>query len=210
LRACKKAEMDKIRFAWHNIERVGPTVFVCGYCGAKVAGSEGFFAATNDIQNLQARVYVCPNCTFASFFIGAVTPNSPELTVKLQKPAPSYGADVASLPEDVAATYDEARRSISAGACDGAVMLCRKLLMHVAVERGDGEGKTFEAYVDFLVANGYVAPTNKGWVSKIRTIGNEANHKLVNRTEVEAKTLLEFAEMLLKTVDECPARASKT
>jgi hypothetical protein len=87
------------------------------------------------------------------------------------------------------------------------VMLCRKLLMHISVERGAQTGQTFESYVDYLVGNGYVAPTNKAWVDKIRTIGNEANHELASRSEEEAKTLLEFSEMLLKTVYEYPERA---
>ena len=88
-------------------------------------------------------------------------------------------------------------------------MLCRKLLMHVAVERGATAGESFESYVKYLVDNGYVAPSNKDWVDSIRTIGNEANHELAARTDEEAKTLLEFAEMLLKTVYEYPARAKK-
>jgi hypothetical protein len=86
------------------------------------------------------------------------------------------------------------------------VLTCRKLLMHVAVEKGAQAGKTFLEYVDYLAQKGYVPPDGKGWVDYIRTKGNEANHEIKVMSSGDASDLITFLEMLLKFVYEFPAK----
>jgi hypothetical protein len=85
-------------------------------------------------------------------------------------------------------------------------MLCRKVLMSIAVEKGASEGLRFIEYVNYLEANGYVPPGGKGWVDAIRKQGNDANHKIAPMIPSDASTLIEFTAMLLKIVYEFPAR----
>jgi hypothetical protein len=59
-----------------------------------------------------------------------------------------------------------------------AVLTCRKLLMHIAVEKGAPTNQSFLQYVEYLEQNHYVPPGGKGWVDYIRTKGNEANHEI--------------------------------
>jgi hypothetical protein len=87
-----------------------------------------------------------------------------------------------------------------------AVLTCRKLLMHIAVEKGADKGKSFLEYVDYLSQKGYVPPDGKGWVDHIRTKGNEANHEIKIMSPADAGDLISFAEMLLKFVYEFPAK----
>ena len=87
-----------------------------------------------------------------------------------------------------------------------AILICRKMLMHIAVDRGAKEGLNFFAYVDYLAKNGYVPPGGKGWVDHIRKKGNEANHEIVIMQKDDAEDLLSFIEMLLRIVHEFPSR----
>ena len=76
-------------------------------------------------------------------------------------------------------------------------MLCRKLLMHVAVDKGDKAGESFAHYVDYLVDKGFVPPDSKTAVDFVRTKGNDANHEIPHMTRDDAEKLVNFTGMLL-------------
>ena len=81
--------------------------------------------------------------------------------------------------------------------------------MHIAVEKAQSAaGKGFVDYVNDLEGGGFIAPPNKPWVDKIRTLGNEATHDLPAMTKEQARMALDFSAMLLKTLYEYPARAA--
>jgi hypothetical protein len=94
---------------------------------------------------------MCPFCNRPTFFEG-----------DQQIPGVPYGAEVSALPVNIEAIYNEARRSVASSSYTGAVMLCRKLLMNVAVDRGAPQNQSFAEYVNFIEAKGYIAPGNKG------------------------------------------------
>ena len=114
-----------------------------------------------------------------------------------------------SLPTNIESLYNEIRSSIAANTHTGAVLLARKLLMHIAVEQGATAGKPFAAYVQFLADERWLPPNAKPWVDHIRTKGNEANHEIVLMSPADAKELLVFCEMLLRLVYEFPNRVPK-
>lgn len=161
--------------------------FVCGHCGVKVTGAT--LARFNHRRNdrVIANTWVlCTNCGEGSTIVnGNVYPGS------------VFGPDVEGLPDDVKDAYQEARRCISVNAFTACDLICRKILMHVAVEKGAEEGKTFAHYVDHLQTEGYITPPMKRWVDIIRQHGNKATHKLEpsERTRAEG-TLMFTAEML--------------
>lgn len=124
-------------------------------------------------------------------------------------PAPKLGEVVKSLPGDVGQAYEEARSCTSAGAYTAAVMLCRKILMHVAVEKKADKNQSYAHYVNYLEAKGYVPPDGKQWVDRIRDLGNDANHDLPRSTQEDALDALEFTGQLLKFVYELPARVPR-
>jgi len=114
---------------------------------------------------------------------------------------------VANVPTELAILYEEARASTAAGAHTAAVLVCRKMLMNIAVALGDTPepGKTFVKYIQYLKDHGYIPPKGDQWVDYIRKRGNEATHEIALMQQSDAETLITFVGMLLRIVYEFPA-----
>ena len=93
-------------------------------------------------------------------------------------PPPLFLQNVEYLPNEVNDAYEEAKNCFSVNAFTACELVCRKILMHIAVEKGDSEGKNFTEYIDFLEKNGYITNTIKSWVDSIRRNGNDSTHTL--------------------------------
>ncbi len=112
---------------------------------------------------------------------------------------------IKNLPSDVLSIYEEARRSVAATAFTGAVMLCRKILMHVAVEKKAERDKSFQYYVQWLIEERYAPRGAEEWLNYIRSRGNEANHEIVVMTKEDATGVLLFTEALARGIYELPS-----
>lgn len=116
---------------------------------------------------------------------------------------------IEGLPDDVGHAYAEARRCYSVGANAAAELTCRRILMHVAVEKGAEEGKSFSSYLDHLSAQGYVTPPMQPWVELIRTHGNAATHRLATVPRERAEGTMMFTAELLRLVYEMEWHAKR-
>lgn len=184
---------------WRNTENPDPYHFRCGYCGREVSSREGYYTEMGYGKAKGAPViFICPGCNKPSYFC------DPDYSS--QTPAPLLGNDVEAVPDSIAVSYKEARQCTKVEAYTACVLVCRKLLMHLAVQEGAEKGKSFLFYVEYLTQNGYIPPNGKIWVDHIRKKGNEANHEIVLMTRDDAFELLSFIEMLLKFIYEFPAR----
>jgi len=105
---------------------------------------------------------------------------------------------------DVQRLYNEARLNTSYGAFTSAVMLCRKLLMHIAVDLGAEAGLRFIQYVEYLEKEGYTPPRGRDWVTDIKDKGNEANHEIRIISEEEAQKTLYFTGLVLQLIYSAP------
>lgn len=100
----------------------------------------------------------------------------------------------------------------SVQAYTAAVMVCRTIIMHVAVDRGalekkeNGKSNSFHFFVDYLEQNSIIPKGAKGWVDKIRTLGNEAIHDLSIMTENDTSLIIGFTTLLLKITYEAHGR----
>lgn len=179
---------------WRSAEAPEPhhEAYTCGYCGNKGGPREVIYGTSGGGRDGR-EILVCAVCDKPSALI------DDELT-----PGPKFGESVGGLPADVAALCDEARGSMAVPAHTAAVLLCRKILMHVAVGAGAGENLKFIEYVQYLSDKHYVPPNAKGWVDHIRDKGNEANHEIVLMSREEAQQLISFTEILLKLMYELP------
>jgi hypothetical protein len=121
-----------------------------------------------------------------------------------QVPGAAFGASVEHLETELERLFEEARNCMSVNAFSSAVLACRKMLMHVAVDLGAKPGQTFLKYVGYLQSNNHIPPGSKVWVDHIRSKGNEANHEIRLSTRDEAELLLRFTEMLLRITYEFP------
>lgn len=179
---------------WVDVSRVPQTIepltYDCGYCGVLVGSDRGWRDKVN--ANM---IYVCPHCSRPTYY---------NRIYRQQVPGPLLGREVRHLPPAVAAAYDEARACASINAHTAVGMLCRKLLMHVAVEQGAKPGKPFTAYIDFLDKSGWISPNGRQWVDWIREHGNRATHEMETASAEDAFRSLTFTEALLRTVYELP------
>ncbi|HME03378.1 MAG TPA: DUF4145 domain-containing protein [Solirubrobacteraceae bacterium] len=174
--------------------------FTCAWCGRFVASTFGVDSGMNNDGSGQwaGSLRACTNCGYPSFMdqSGRITPGV------------AYGDDVSDAPEQVAQLYGEARDCVSVGANHAAVMVCRKILMNVAVLQGAAEGASFVTYVTYLVDHHLIPPGAARWVDEIRQIGNDANHEIIEIGETDAKAAVDFVAMLLKLLYEFPARGN--
>lgn len=182
---------------WERRQSLPNMAFVCGFCSTNVSSVVGYkLGQHGDGSGDQVGgLYICPNCGGPNFF-------SPQRT---QYPSASFGNPVKNVPAELDQLYEEARRSTSANSFTGSVLLCRKMLMNIAVSQGAKEGLSFVEYVNFLSDKGYTPPNGKHWVDHIRKKGNEATHEIALMTATDAKELLVFVEMLLKFIYEFPS-----
>jgi hypothetical protein len=175
---------------WKYPESLPTRVWTCGHCGAETGSKEGYGAQTTGHA-----IYICPVCERPTYFDGAT---------KQQIPGARIGADVNNLPPDVATIYDEARVCMAAHTYTAAVLLCRTLLMRIAVAEGAPTRANFTDYIDYLNDNGYVAPRAAIWLDLVRSTGNIAAHQLRPMTEVDATRLVSFLAILLSSIYALP------
>ncbi|MEU3366736.1 DUF4145 domain-containing protein [Streptomyces pseudogriseolus] len=157
---------------------------ICGHCGNSAVGAVVAAYFEHEIYWIR-----CPSCGG-----GTVISNG------AQFPGPKIGGDVLGLPDDVEQAYQEARSCAGVNAYTAAEVMCRKILMHVAVDKGAESGKSFAYYLSYLSDEGYVTPPMQPWVDEIRKNGNIAVHEIPATDPERALGTLIFTEQLLRMV----------
>lgn len=188
------------RYQWQNQQDLTSRGYTCGYCDRPLASARGWSGKSEDNPDDVACIFICHHCTGPTLIDHEGR----------QWPGAACGNAVDGIPRrTVSDLYDEARRAAAAGAHTAAVLCCRKLLMNLAVSKGAQVGQSFASYIDYLTARHYIAPDAKDWVDHIRAEGGEASHEILIMCADDARDLLAFCEMLLKTVFEFPAAIRK-
>lgn len=107
------------------------------------------------------------------------------------------------LPDLDSAIWEETRNCLGVGANAAAVMLCRKLLFHIAVAHGlpakgpKDRAPSFVEAVDHLESQGVITKKMRPWVDRIKDVGNDANHELSPITAEAALDVATFTQQLL-------------
>lgn len=118
---------------------------------------------------------------------------------------------IRGLEASVAEAWTEVRAVLAVRAWTAGVMLCRKIILHVAVANElpakdkAGRAPSFDQAVKHLVTAGLITPPMKPWVDHIRKVGNGANHELDPITPESAGRVATFTEQLLILAYEMPA-----
>lgn len=183
--------------AWTN-------AYTCPHCGGRQLFRLGMQVDRNyKLGRDMTQWFRCPGCLRGSVFEnGAVHPSTQPLR------EPSF------LPPDVALTWNEARVCLGAGAYAAAVLMCRKLLLHLAVEHGlpaknkRDRAPTFVECVDRLEHEGVVTKRMRPWVERIKDVGNDATHELAPVTSEQAQDVADYTLHLLVTAYEVHARVT--
>ena len=116
---------------------------------------------------------------------------------------------VEGLTSDICQVYGEARKSFAVEAYTGCELLCRKILMSVAVNRGAAEDKRFEHYVDYLKDKGHITASLKDMADIIRKNGNQSTHKIGQPDPERAEYTLKFTAQVLRSIYEIEDQFSK-
>ena len=193
--------MDIYKLSWASVQDQAKVRYKCGYCGTDTSPSKGW--NTENVNGKMGFVLICTFCNKPSFV------ETQNRNVVKTTPSVVLGNEVNGLPEELRMLYDEARKCTSIGAHTSAVLTCRKILMHVAVEKGAPKGKGFIDYVNYLAVNNYIPPDGKEWVDHIRSKSNEANHEILIMDPKDSDDLISFTEMLLRLVYEFKHRLKK-
>lgn len=192
---------QKLDGNWMGAQPISEAQYTCAHCGSLSASNLGWVFSHQQAGQAADYRYVIRICSYCK--------QPTYIRSDARFPSPAYGEAVKHLPSDIESLYQQARDCTAANAYTPAVLACRKLLMHIAVDLGAPDGQNFLDYVDYLAAKGYVPPNGRSWVDHIRKKGNEANHEIVLMKKEDAEELIDFAAMLLKFIYEFPNRVPK-
>jgi hypothetical protein len=119
------------------------------------------------------------------------------------------------LGGDDLAAWEEVLGCLSVGANTAAVMMCRKLLFHVAVAHGlpekDGSGRApnFATALKHLEDEGIFTKHMRPWIDQIKDVGNEANHEIPTTSAEQAMDVALFTRQLIRLAYELPAMVAE-
>jgi len=175
---------------WNQLSNIDPKEYVCGFCGKNVGTNHGYFYQRGSPLT---KIYICTNCGCPTFFNEQGN----------QYPGPMLGRDIKNLPNDIEEVYREIRENIKNQSFTSAVLLGRKLIMHIAVDIANAkEGESFVAYIGYLKKSKYIPPNASKLLDYLRKLGNEKNHEINLANSEEANKILSFIEALLYFVYE--------
>ena len=197
-----KKYLDGYYILYNNEESIPANTYKCGYCGNIVASNKGYKITKKEDNGYipAALIYRCPKCNNPTFF---------DISSGDTIPGTKFGREVKGLPDNIKILYDECRINYANDCFTSAQMIARTLLMHIAVEQGAEEGKTFAYYIEYLDEHGYIPPNGKSWVDFIRNSGNVANHQIVIKEREETEKVITFLSSLLLFIYELPNEMSK-
>lgn len=164
----------------------------CGHCTRGIAAQVVFSSGGIEGRNLWLR---CPSCGGPSVKAdNIVYPTAPA------------GSAVPNLSPEVERAWREVRTAHAVAAYTAAEIMCRKILMHIAVDKASSApNKRFVEYVEDLDTAGYISTGLKVAVTKVKDRGNFANHELPASTEQDSLTTMAITEYLLRGMYELPA-----
>lgn len=186
--------------------------YQCGVCGNSVSSDVGLgchewstaalgpgwdFPAPTNAQN-ETDVRICTTCRCATTFVqGQQIPSPmPGRRFDYRRSKHSNSADV----QLIVALYQEARRAMASNSNSCAVLVFRKLLMHIGVEQGADENRQFVYYTNYLKDEGIVGKPQHGILDRVKDAGNLENHEIRRASQDEATDLLSLVANLIESI----------
>jgi ribosomal protein S27E len=187
--------IDNLSIVMKSFNATDGSAFVrrrCSECTSEQMGTIAYGPGVNWL-----RCVVCGTAHVLNR--GELSPASAPLTI----PTGVVGVELA--------IWKEARRCLGLGAYTAAVMLCRKLLFHVAVGHGlppkndKDRAPSFMEAIQHLESEGLITKRMRPWVDRIKDVGNDANHEITPVGPDVALDVATFTEQLLRLTYEMEA-----
>lgn len=185
--------------SWVSPGPVRSRSYQCGYCDQRVGSDQGFRIDRRGNGQVGG-IYLCPSCSGPTFF----APDG------RQFPRASAGHTVEHVPRALNQLYEEARSAVSYQCYTGAVLLCQKILRHLAISRGADASASFFDCVIYLDENGYLPPDGTQWVNHIGQQNRDTGRQIRVRGAEDAEDLLRFTEMMLRFNYEFPSLIARS
>src|SRR5882724_13509095 len=113
---------------WSALQTLRPVTYECGYCGYSVSSEKGYkIHYPGHTESQHGGSFICPRCLCPTFF----PPDE-----QRQVPGPTFGHGVKHVPSSLNCLYEEARSCVADSSFTASVLVCRKMLMNIAVEQG--------------------------------------------------------------------------
>ena len=173
--------------------------FTCPYCNFKVKSFADVQLYDDELGMIKYHIFKCNECYMPVIIDKDKKILPPSQLLPFEK--------VRYLPDSIEKLYDECRKSFANYCYCSVIMVARTLLMHIAVDKGDKAGRKFVEYLDFFANHGFIGTENRGWVDRIRTIGNKYTHELDEATAEDAEKVIIFIKQLLGNIYEMPVLA---
>ncbi len=175
-------------------EHDGQYTYLCAHCNTMTSG----LIVARYQYGIKVEWLICTGCGHGSVY------DNRDLY-----PRSKFGPSIEGLPAEVEKAYEEARSCYSVNAFTACELICRKILMHVAVDKGAKENEAFTYYLSKLGEQGYITPPMTKWVALIREHGGKATHRIEAPDRKRAESTLMFTAELLRLIYEMEHMADK-
>lgn len=185
-------------------------VFHCKSCETTVMGEIEATARVGPARLLD--LVKCPRCSDVVLlqydaFDAACGDDGLWLGGEILWPAQAKLGD--AVPESLRLTFADADECLAKGLYTPSVVMCRKVVEGICVEKGETKGNLAGRLAN-LVVRKVVDPRLAEWANELRLAGNEAAHDLDTRaTKRDAKDAVEFTRALLEYMYTFEARFEK-
>ena len=170
---------------WEQLTQISSREYICYFCNKTVASSVGY--KDNDCVSY---IRICPHCNRPTYFYGG----------RIQVPKPLPLSPVTGVEDNVRDLFEEARKCISTESYTAVAMLCRKLLMNIAVDHGAEKNKKFQEYVEYIQAKNLVSKSAEELLTEIKDIGNDANHEISQVSKEQANQIIELTNEIINQI----------
>lgn len=198
---------------------------ICGTCGKEVSLTKlrvtTSFEYGQDFPIDDFEVFICPRCKSGSVLNLKLEyrQNRRREEIEMLQRSAMNNADMytlspgplpmprpKNLPDDIEAAWDEVLNAGRASAWTAAELMCRKILMHIAVDQFDmEEGLNFTAYVKKFDDERFFPRMMMPVIDGIRERGNRATHDLASTPKEQAMKTLDVTHYVLRTIYEMSA-----
>ncbi len=187
--------MSSSKCEWENVFQIVSREYTCYFCNKLVASDRGYRSRDLNSRSVYNYICICPHCTIPTTFTYSV---NTKIFTQVPKPLPL--SSITGVKDDVKDLFEEVRRCMSTESYTAVAMICRKLLMNIAVDHGAEKNQQFQIYVEYIQKENLVSKSATELLKKIKNIGNDANHEIPQVSKAQANLILQLTNEVINQI----------